>query len=78
MLCQYRDSLGKPGEGFHTHFLGIAILDLLGTILIGYIIWKYTHVNPWYIILGLTLITIFFHRIFCVNTTINKAIFGKV
>jgi hypothetical protein len=78
MFCQYRDSLGKPGEGFHTHFLGIAIFDLLGTILIGYVIWKYTDINPWYIGIVLALITILSHRLFCVNTTVNKAIFGQV
>ena len=38
-LCEYKDILGVPGEGFHNHFgFGFAILDLIGTILIAYFI----------------------------------------
>lgn len=36
------DSLGKPGEGFHFHFLGIAIMDLLATLGLSYVISRLT------------------------------------
>ncbi len=78
MLCQYRDSLGVPNKGPHRHILGIAAFDLVSTILIGYIIWFYTRINPWVLAIAIAIITIAVHRLFCVNTTVNKLIFGKV
>jgi len=77
-LCKYKDSLGKPNEGFHKHFLGIAIMDVLATILIVLVIHKIFGWNYWLIILCTVVFTILIHRLFCVNTTINKLIFGKV
>jgi hypothetical protein len=82
-LCPYRDVLGKPNEGFHKHFLGIAINDVIGTILIGILIWFILdktshHVDLWKIEVFLFLLAIVLHRMFCVNTTINKLIFGTV
>lgn len=34
MPCPYANALGVPGEGFHTHFAGVAINDILGTLAI--------------------------------------------
>jgi hypothetical protein len=77
-LCNYKNSLGIPEKGFHKHFLGLAIFDLLGTILICALISKWQKWN-FYLVLSVTLIlTILIHRLFCVNTTINKLIFGSV
>ena len=75
MSCVYQDSLGIPGQGFHTHFLGVAILDVIGTILIAEIL---AHVFNWNIYL--TLIAVFLtgivlHRMFCVRTTLDKILF---
>ena len=43
-MDKYKDILGKPGEGFHKpRFLGFALLDILGTILIAFAISHYTH-----------------------------------
>jgi len=78
MLCKYRDSLGKPNQGVHKHVAGIAIVDLLATILIAFGIAKWRKWNFFYVFGIIMVITIIVHRIFCVNTTINKAIFGKV
>lgn len=78
MLCKYRDILGKPNQGFHTHIFGIAIMDVVATILIAVLLWKIFHVNLWLTILALFILAILVHRLFCVNTTINKAIFGTV
>jgi NhaP-type Na+/H+ or K+/H+ antiporter len=75
MPCIYKDSLGIPGQGFHTHFLGIAILDVIGTIILAEIL---AHVFNWNIYL--TLIAVFLtgivlHRMFCVRTTLDKILF---
>lgn len=75
-LCEYKDSLGKPGEGFHKHVFGIAILDVLGTVLICILIWYITKWRAWKIALGVIIFTVLIHRLFCVQTTVNKFIFG--
>jgi hypothetical protein len=40
-FCKYKYILGKPNEKFHTHYFGFAIGDLIGTILISFIIMLY-------------------------------------
>ena len=72
MLCQYKDVLGIPGKGVHFHVFGIAIMDVLMTILGAWGIsrwtgWKFIYVLPGFFILGIIL-----HRLFCVKTTIDK------
>jgi hypothetical protein len=76
-LCQYKDALGKPGEGFHKHVFGVAVFDLLGTVLICILIWYITKWKAWKIALGIIILTILIHRLFCVQTTVNKFIFGS-
>lgn len=80
-LCKYRDALGKPGKGIHFHVLGIAIMDLLMTIGVVLLLawwqkwnWKVTL----FAFVVVMVITILVHRLFCVNTTINKMIFGYI
>ena len=76
-LCQYKDILGEPGKGFHNHFgFGFAILDLIGTIIIAYIISKKYKYEFGEVFMGLMLLAIFLHKIFCVDTVLNKFIFG--
>lgn len=71
-LCPYSDIAGKPGKGFHVHFFGIAIFDLLGTILLS-IIFSYLFSFPaWIILIILLIIAEILHYIFCVPTTIIK------
>jgi hypothetical protein len=78
MLCKYKNILGKPGKGMHFHVLGIAIVDLLLTIGVAVLLWRWKKWNPFIVFAVLMLIAILLHRLFCVNTTINKLIFGKV
>jgi hypothetical protein len=79
MLCKYNNVFGKPGTGFHSiRIFNVAILDVIGTIAIAYIIARYMNWNTYITIICAFVIGIIFHRIFCVNTTINKMIFGKV
>lgn len=86
-LSKYKDIFGKPNEGPHSHrFLGLAIVDVGATIagagvigLIISLIFKYNFLNTFLIILLiLFVLAIILHRLFCVNTTINKFIFGEV
>jgi hypothetical protein len=72
-LCQYKDILGKPGQGFHeARIIGtdFALWDTVGTlilmlcfILLGY--------NPILVILSISAIAIGLHWLFCVDTTFD-------
>lgn len=90
-LCQYKDLLGKPGTGVHKfRIFDIAIVDLFVVLLFGGLItWilykkgskKVKRNIKWYLLgisMSLILLGVIVHRIFCVNTTINKLIFGEV
>jgi hypothetical protein len=83
-LCKYKDALGVPNHGFHSSRLfGFARNDVLGTFVIAFIIalifYPKTLLKSFIIIsILLFIIAIFLHRLFCVNTTLNKKIFGKV
>lgn len=72
MFCQYRHIFGKEGTGVHSYRLfGIAIVDLLLTILVAAIISYYTQ-NRFIIVFGILMIlAIFLHWLFCVKTRIN-------
>lgn len=80
MLCKYRNLLGKPDEGIHSYrIFNIAIVDVVLTILGAYVLAKYVGKCDFWRWLGiLFLLGIILHRIFCVNTTINKMLFGTV
>jgi uncharacterized membrane protein YqjE len=79
MLCQYKDLLGKVGEGIHSYRIyNIAIVDVLLTILGAFIIHLFLPKYRFTLILAvLFLLGIILHRIFCVKTTIDKLIFDK-
>lgn len=76
---KFSEIFGRPNEGVHSYrFLNLAIIDVIGTIVIAYIIAKIFNLNPWITIIFAFVIGIILHRLFCVNTTINKLIFGEV
>jgi uncharacterized membrane protein YcaP (DUF421 family) len=81
-LCPFKkfsEIFGRPNEGVHSYrFLNLAVVDVLGTIIIAYMIAKIFDLNPFIIIFIAFLIGIILHRLFCVNTTLNKFIFGEV
>jgi uncharacterized membrane protein len=79
MLCEYKNIFGLPNEGFHEkRFLSMAAYDLFGTILISILISYVFSYNVIVVFILLMIITILVHRLFCVNTTINKKIFGII
>jgi len=74
MLCKYNNIFGEVGKGVHSYrIFDIAIIDVVLTIIVAYIIYT---INPKYsfltILLCLFILGIIFHRIFCVKTTIDK------
>lgn len=78
MLCKYKDSLGKPGKGTHKYrIFNIAIVDVILTVIVAGILSYFFKWTFWITLLILFLLGIFAHRIFCVKTTIDKALFGS-
>jgi hypothetical protein len=76
--CMKKDSLGIPGKGFHTHFMGVAWRDVLGTIVIGMLLGLVFKWNLYYSILGFFLVGIALHRYYGVRTTLDKFLFPKI
>lgn len=78
-LCKYKNIFGQENTGIHKYrFLGLAILDVIGTILIACIIGYIFNFNIILCIAIAFILGIILHRMFCVNTTINKLIFGTI
>lgn len=78
-LCKYSNMFGAPRTGVHaTRIADIAVIDLALTVVAAYwlsLIYK----QPFYkMLFGLLLLGIVMHRIFCVNTKVNVALFGIV
>lgn len=77
-LCEYKDIFGKPREGVHSHripYIDIASVDFFGTIIIAIIIailggYSIIKTTIYSFILGIIL-----HKLFCVDTKLNKLIF---
>lgn len=74
-LCKYRNIFGAPSEGVHSFkIFNIAVVDVLFTLLGAYVIslnTKYSFVASSAFLFSLG---IFFHYIFCVDTTVAKMI----
>jgi hypothetical protein len=75
-LCKYKNILGEPGKGVHSYRLfGVAIVDLLLTIIAAYIIayfFKYSFIK---VLIILFVSGIVLHKLFCVRTTVDKLLF---
>jgi hypothetical protein len=75
-LCQYKDALGIPDKGIHSYRLfGVAIVDVIMTILGALIISFFFKYNFIYTLVFLFLLGICLHRLFCVRTTVDKLLF---
>lgn len=76
-FCKYKDIFGKVGEGAHSYrILDVAIIDVILTIIGGYIVGKIFRLNIRNTIIVSFLLGILLHRLFCVRTTIDKLIFS--
>jgi hypothetical protein len=78
-LCQYKDIFGKPNSGIRQQLrvFDISIIDALLTIVLGLILARLFKLNNFNGILIAFLLGIIFHKIFCVDTTINKLLHDK-
>lgn len=75
----YSEIFGKPKQGVHSYrILDLAIADIIMTIIGAIIISLILKINLFLTLIFLFLLGIILHRLFCVNTTINKMIFGIV
>lgn len=77
MFCQYKDIFGQPNKGVHSYKLfGIAIIDLLLTIIVAFCIAKFFNISFPLTFFILFITGIILHRLFCVRTTIDKLLFN--
>ena len=77
-LCKYKNIFGKPKTGAHSlRIFDIAIIDVVLTILLAYILSIFTKYKFITLLVILFLLGILLHRMFCVRTTIDKLLFSN-
>jgi fatty acid desaturase len=77
-LCKYKNIFGKPKTGAHSlRIFDIAIIDVVLTILLAYILSIFTKYKFITLLIILFLSGILLHRMFCVRTTIDKLLFSN-
>jgi fatty acid desaturase len=77
LLCKYRHVFGKEREGVHAvRLLDVAVVDMLGTVLIAWLLSRATGWNGWGVFAALMLASLLLHRLFCVDTTLTKLFSG--
>jgi len=75
-FCKYKNVFGEPGKGAHSYrIFNIAIIDVIFTILLVYLICWITKWTFWATLVVTFIIGIFAHRLFCVRTTVDKILF---
>ena len=75
-LCKFKNVLGIPNKGIHKYrLLNIAIIDVIFTIIGGFVLSKSFNINFYKITIFLFILGIVLHRLFCVRTTIDKLLF---
>jgi hypothetical protein len=73
MLCKYKNVLGEVNQGIHSYrVFNIAIVDVIGTIIIAFLISRKHFIK---ILILLFILGIILHRLFCVRTTVDKLLF---
>ena len=77
-LCKYKNALGEPKKGIHSYrIFNSAIADVVMTIILAYIISYFMKISFIYVLICLFIVGIILHRIFCVQTTLDKLLFTK-
>jgi hypothetical protein len=76
-LCRYKHIFGDPGTGIHSiRVFDIAIIHVFTTLAFAYLFSYFLKIKLLYCIVGLFLLGILCHRIFCVRTTVDKWLFS--
>jgi len=85
MFCDYSNIFGEPGKGVHSiRLFNVAVVDVVSTIILAiitnFLIYGMNGTTNSLLLITISwfIIGIFLHKLFCVNTTIGKLIFGKV
>ena len=81
-LCQFKDLFGKPNEGLHSIRLfgpygGIAVVDTVLAVVLGLVLAKVFKLTKFNGILLSLILGIIAHRVFCVETTVDKFLKSK-
>jgi ABC-type spermidine/putrescine transport system permease subunit I len=76
-LCQFRDIFGESRTGIHSYrFFDIAVVDTLATLVLAYLLATYNSKwNTKNIFVFLIILSVFIHKIFCVETTLTNLVF---
>ena len=75
-LCKFKHFFGKPNEGVHKfRIFNIAIIDVIFVIIFAVIISTYFKIPFLYTIIGIFILGIIIHRLFCVRTTVDQILF---
>lgn len=78
-FAKYSDIFGEVGKGVHAYrILDVAIVDVVATVVVSALVSFAFNINFIIILICLFLLGIILHRLFCVDTTINKLIFGEI
>jgi hypothetical protein len=76
MFCESKNIFGSPNQGVHHYrFLGLAIVDVVFTIVGAFLISLAIKKPFWMVLLFLFLLGIVLHRVFCVRTRIDTLLF---
>lgn len=75
--CAFRDSLGRPGHGVHFHVLGVAIVDVVATLVAAWLFARFMRWPFWVCAIGLAVVGVVAHRLFRVRTTIDRFFFDS-
>ena len=78
MSCPYKNLFGAPRTGAHSYrFMGLAVVDVVLTFAAaGLLAWTF-RTPYWPTLLVLFVTGIILHRLFCVQTTLDKLLFSN-
>ena len=75
-LCQYQHMFGEPNQGIHRFRLGgIAVVDVLFTLMGAFFLSFLMRWNVVLVTIGMFVLGIIMHRLFCVRTTVDRLLF---
>jgi hypothetical protein len=78
VFCKYRHALGVENKGVHSYrLLNIAVVDMVLTIVLAFFIAIRFRTSFLLIFFILLIIATLLHKLFCVNSTITKLVFGE-
>jgi hypothetical protein len=74
-LSDFKNLFGEPGKGLHAiRVFDIAVVDVLATLLVGYLVSFFWNLNFLLVCGFLFLLGIVLHRVFRARTTVDKSL----